>query len=146
MALNTRNKQVLDDFLITGNGTESYLKFYKSVKKKETAAAAFSRLYNSKEAKEYLEVQMEKLNDRAIAKADEVLRYLTSVMRGHETEQVLIGFGEGVQRITNIEVSAKDRIKAAELIGKRYGTWTDKVDMNVTVPEIVFDVPLEDDD
>lgn len=146
MALNARNKQVLDDFLITGNQTESYLKFYKNVKKKETAYAAASRLFDTKEAKEYLEVQMDKLNGKAIAKADEVLRYLTSIMRGEHKEETLIGMGDGEQRITDIDVSAKDRIKAAELIGKRYGIWTEKVDMNVTVPEIVFDVPLEDDD
>ena len=39
MALTIKQKQVADDFIITGNRTESYLKFYKNIKNRETAAA-----------------------------------------------------------------------------------------------------------
>lgn len=42
-------------------------------------------------------------------------------MRGEHTEQTLQLVGDGVQTITDIDVSAKERLKAAELIGKRYG-------------------------
>ena len=74
---------------------------------------------------------MKELEQEAIANQSEVLKFLTSIMRGEQTEQTLISDGsEQGQRITNIEVSAKDRIKAAELLGKRYGSWTDKVDLS----------------
>ena len=59
------------------------------------------------------------------------MEYLTSVMRGKETEQTIIGTGDFSQELTDIEVSAKDRIKAAELLGKRYRLWTDKVEAEV---------------
>lgn len=58
------------------------------------------------------------------------MEYLTSVMRGEHTEQTLRLVGDGVQEITNIDVPAKDRIKAAELLGKRYGLFKDNLQMD----------------
>ena len=53
--------------------------------------------------------------------------------------------GEGVQTVTDIDVSAKERLKAAELIGKRYGLFTDKVGLEGAVPVIITgDDQLED--
>lgn len=89
---------------------------------------------------------MKELEQEAIANQSEVLKFLTSIMRGEQTEQTLISDGsEQGQRITNIEVSAKDRIKAAELLGKRYGSWTEKLDLTADL-EVSFieDVPEDD--
>lgn len=58
-------------------------------------------------------------------------------MRGEQREQVLRGVGMGEQTITNMDVGAKDRIKAAELLGKRYRLFTDKVEAEVT-GKVVF--------
>lgn len=66
------------------------------------------------------------LESETIANQQEVLSYLTSVMRGEHTEQILRGEGEGYQSLIDIEVGAKDRIKAAELLGKSHGLWTEK--------------------
>lgn len=98
--------------------------------------------------KSYIDSRLQELEDEAIAKQGEVLKYLTSLMRGEEKEQTLIGLGDGEQGITNIEVSAKDRIKAAELLGKRYGIWTDKVDVSGTVTSvnIIDDIPFGSED
>lgn len=96
------------------------------------ASVEAHKLLRNPKVKAYVEERMKSLEDKAIAKQDEVLRYLTSVMRGEHTEQITIGMGEGLQAITDIDVSAKDRIKAAELLGKRYSTWTDKSDVNMT--------------
>ena len=60
----------------------------------------------------------EELHSAKVANAQEVLEYLTSIMRGEQTLQLV---GDGMQDITSIDVAAKDRLKAAELIGKRYG-------------------------
>lgn len=60
-----------------------------------------------------------------------MLTYLTSVMRGETQEQTLI-IGELGQTITDIDVGAKDRIKAAELLGKRHRLWTDKVEADIS--------------
>ena len=43
------------------------------------------------------------------------------------------------------DISAKDRIKAAELIGKRYGLFTEKVELQgETTVQIVDDIPVEE--
>lgn len=118
MALTDLNKQVLDDFLITGNQTESYMKFYKRTKKKETAAAAASRLFEKEEAKQYLKEQLDKLNDKAIAKADEVLRFFTSVMRGTIKDETTVYVAPGIQEVVPCEISMKDKLKAAESLMK----------------------------
>ena len=81
--------------------------------------------------KAYIDGRLKDLDEKQIAKQEEVLKYLTSVMRGEQTEQTLRGLGEGFQELINIEVGAKDRIKAAELLGKRYGLFTEKIDANV---------------
>lgn len=130
IALTIKQKAFCDDYIITMNATESYLKFYKNVKNRETARANSSRLLNSQEVKEYLEERMRLLDEELIADQREILRYLTSVVRGNETEQILRSSGDYEQVIDDIEVSAKDRIKAAELLGKRYGIWTEKIEMN----------------
>ena len=53
--------------------------------------------------------------------------------------------GEGVQTVTDIDVSAKERLKAAELIGKRYGLFTDKVGVEGVIPVVISgDDQLED--
>lgn len=139
MALTIKQKQVADDYIITGNKTQSYLKFYKKIKNRETAAAAASRLFNTQEMKDYIEERMKALDEELIADQREVLRYLTSVVRGQETQQTLIGVGKGAQKITNIELTASDKIKAAELIGKRFGMWTDKVELESNDKVVIVD-------
>ena len=49
-----------------------------------------------------------------------------------------------MQEIQTIQPSAKDRIKAAELLGKRYRMWTDKHEVEITTPIFIDDVPEED--
>ena len=80
------------------------------------------------------------------ADAQEVLEYLTSVMRGNETEEVLIGVGEGMQSTIQKEVGAKDRLKAAELLGKRFALFTDKTEVAVSeIPTFVDDIDGDTD-
>lgn len=78
-----------------------------------------------------------------IADQDEVLQYLTSVLRGKSSsvEVVVEGTGDGCSEARTIEKapSEKERLKAAELLGKRYGLYTEKVDvaadmdLNITI-------------
>lgn len=65
-----------------------------------------------------------------------MLTYLTSVMRGETQEQTLCSIGELGQEIIDIDVGAKDRIKAAELLGKRHRLWTDKQEITQRTIEI----------
>ena len=70
------------------------------------------------------------------------MKYLTSVMRNEVTEEVVVveGEGEGCSsaRIVKKDISAKDRNKAAELLGKRYRLFVDKVEADVN-KTIIFE-------
>lgn len=123
--LTIKQKKFADEYIISGNASEAAIK------------AGYKNEVSGREnlqkptIKEYIDERLKELEQEAIANQTEVLKFLTSIMRGEQTEQTLISDGsEQGQRITNIEVSAKDRIKAAELLGKRYGSWTDKVDLS----------------
>jgi phage terminase small subunit len=95
------------------------------------ARAQSHKLLENVGIKTYISERLAELQSQKVADQQEVLEYLTSVMRGEETEQTIIGVGELGQELTDIEVSAKDRIKAAELLGKRYRLWTDKQEVEV---------------
>ena len=85
--------------------------------------------------KEYIAERMAEKEKELIADQNEVLKYLTSVLRGESlsTEIVVEGIGEGCSeaRTMTKQPSEKDKLKAAELLGKRYGLYTDKVETDV---------------
>lgn len=90
--------------------------------------------------KAYIDAKLEAMHNAKTADAQEVLEYLTSVMRGEHKEQVLKLIGDGVQTISDIDVGAKDRIKAAELIGKRYGMFKDRLAVEVEPVTLINDL------
>ncbi|MGG0644294.1 terminase small subunit [Sporosarcina gallistercoris] len=90
---------------------------------------ARSRAYELLEhpgVKEYIQEQMERISSEKIVQANEILIHLSSVMRGEALAPVLIGVGGGKQEVVMIPSSATERLKAAELLGKRYFMWTEK--------------------
>ncbi len=136
-----KQKRFADEYIISGNATQSAIIAGYSQKYANTNA---SKLLQNTTIKNYIEERLEELDSEKIADQKEILQYLTSILRGEETEQTLRGVGEGAQVISNIEVGAKDRIKAAELLGKRHAMWTDKMDVSGGVVFISGDDDLED--
>ena len=137
-----RQRKFCDEYLISGNATGAAIKAGYSP---ETAKSIGQRLLTFVDLKQYTETELEKLHSAKIADAEEVMKYLTSVMRGEHTEEIPILCGDGCQELTQKEVGAKERLKAAELNGKRYGMFTDKVSMEGAVPVIITgDDQLED--
>lgn len=65
-----------------------------------------------------------------IADQDEVLKYLTSVLRGKSKSSVLARDEIGAECVIEKPPDEKERLKAAELLGKRYGLYTDKIDLD----------------
>lgn len=126
--MNERQRRFADEYIISGNAMESATKAGYS---ENYARAQSHKLLENVGIKTYISERLAELQSQKVADQQEVLEYLTSVMRGEETEQTIIGVGELGQELTDIEVSAKDRIKAAELLGKRYRLWTDKQEVEV---------------
>ena len=107
--MTARQRKFCDEYLISGNATDAAIKAGYSPK---TAKSIGQRLLTFVDLKQYIETELEKLHSAKIADAQEVLEYLTAVMRGQHTEQVLKLVGDGIQTVTDIDVSAKERIKA----------------------------------
>jgi phage terminase small subunit len=126
--LTIKQQRFADEYIISANATQAAIKAGYSKKYANTNA---SKLLQNTTIKSYIDERLEDLQSKKVASQQEVMEYLTSVMRGQETEQTIIGVADLGQELTDIEVSAKDRIKAAELIGKRYRMWTDKVEAEV---------------
>lgn len=123
-----KQQRFADEYIISANATQAAIKAGYSKKYANTNA---SKLLQNTTIKSYIDERLEDLQSKKVASQQEVMEYLTSVMRGQETEQTIIGVADLGQELTDIEVSAKDRIKAAELIGKRYRMWTDKQEVEV---------------
>lgn len=140
--MTARQKKFCDEYLISGNATDAAIKAGYSPK---TAYSMGNENLNKPELKAYIETELDKIHSAKIADAEEVMKYLTAVMRGEHTEEIPLLCGDGCQELTQKEVGAKERLKAAELIGKRYGLFTDKVGLEGAVPVVIMgDDQLED--
>ena len=145
MALNDKQKQFFKEYIVDANATQSAIRAGYS---KKTAYSQGQRLLKNVEGQKYLQELMDEKEKALIADQDEVLKYLTSVLRGESqsTEIVVEGIGDGCSEARTIlkEPSEKDRLKAAELLGKRYGLYTDKVQAEVVLPVFGGEDELEE--
>lgn len=139
--MNERQRRFADEYIITGNAYRAAINAGYSEKYAKTNS---HKLLENTRIKEYIDRQLEKIESEKIAEASEVLEFLTSVMRDEKTQEevYVVGNGEGIGRIERVDVRvpARERIKAAELLGKRYGLWSEKVDLSVTVPQFIDDM------
>lgn len=126
-----KQKIFADEYIIDLNATRAYKAAYPSVKKDNVASAAASRMLGNVKVKAYIDEQLEKLKSERVADQQEVMEYLTAVMRGKKTEPLLVLDGEGKQKVVNAIPPVQARTKAAELLGKRYRLFTDKQEVEV---------------
>lgn len=126
-----KQKLFADEYLIDCNATRAYKVAYPTVKKDEVARANASRLLTNANVQKYINDRMQKIHNEKTADAQEVVEYLTSVLRGQSTSSVLARDEIGAERVIEKPPDEKERLKAAELLGKRYGLYTDKVDLDV---------------
>lgn len=138
--LTAKQQRFCDEYLIDLNATQAAIRAGYS---KKTANRIGTENLSKLVIREYIENRMADKEAALIANQDEVLKYLTSVLRGQSksTEIVIEGLGDGSTKARKMEKepSEKDKLKAAELLGKRYGLYTEKVEekvdmeLNVTI-------------
>lgn len=133
--MNVKQKRFCDEYLVDCNITQAAARAGYSAKNGYNTG---KRILTAVEGREYVNSQLKKLHDERTADAYEVLEYLTSVMRGESREQRLKLVGDGVQKVVHMEVPAKDRIRAAELIGKRYGLFKEKLEVNERAAVVIL--------
>ena len=136
--LNARQKAFCEFYVASGNATEAAIKA--GYKEKNARFIGCENLTKAN-IKAYVKELMNKAESERIASAEEVLQNLTSMMRGEIQEEVVIveGKGDGISTASIIkkQVSAKERIKAAELLGKRHALFTDKTKIAGTLPVMI---------
>jgi phage terminase small subunit len=140
LKLTEKQKRFADYYIETGNGAESAIRAgYSEATARQIAAENLTKPY----IKSYIEEQLSLKDNQRIASQDEILQYLTSVMRGEITDEIPIPTKKGISLI-EAKVGARDRTKAAELLGKRYAMWTDKKEIDGNIGVTIVDDLDED--
>jgi len=133
-----KQQRFCDEYLIDLDGTKAAIRAGYSPK---TAAAIASENLRKPKLREYIAERMAEKEKQLIADQDEVLKYLTSVLRGESQSEVvvIVSSGDFMTEAQKIQKAPdeKERLKAAELLGKRYGLYTDKMDVSGAVPVVI---------
>lgn len=136
-----KQQKFADEYIIDCNATRAYKAAYPNVKKDNVAAAAGARLLRIVKVAAYIEEKLAEISSQKTANAQEVMEYLTSVMRGESESSVVVveGYGEGCSEAKIIEKppDEKERLKAAELLGRHYAMFTDKVKAEGAIPVVI---------
>lgn len=121
-SLTVKQRRFVDAYIETGNAAEAARRAgYKS----RNADVMGRENLRKPTVRKVLEARLKEIEDKRIAKAKEVMEFLTSSMRGEIKEEVVVveGVGDGCSaaRIIEKRIGANDRIKAAVQLAKRYG-------------------------
>lgn len=145
--MNRKQKRFADEYLIDLNITQASIRAGYSEK---TAYSQGQRLMKNVEVRSYIDEQLEQIHNENIADTTEIMMYLTKVMRGKSSATVVVveGNGDGYSsaRTMEKEPDERERLKAAELLGKRYGMFKDTVNVEGAVPVVITDDLDEDDE
>ena len=138
--LTAKQKRFCDEYLIDLNATQAAIRAGYS---KKTARVIGQQNLSKLAVKNYIDERMKEKEAELIAASDEVMRYLTSVLRGQSQSEVVvvenIGDYMSEARLIQKAPDEKERLKAAELLGKAHQIFVDKVeqtvdmDLNITV-------------
>lgn len=140
--MTAKEKRFGDEFLLDMNYTQAAIRAGYSESTAKNACYWVNQEADAKQVKAgrksqykpelaaYINEQLEQMHSKLTADAQEVVEYLTSVLRGQSTSSVLARDEIGAERVIEKPPDEKERLKAAELLGKRYGLYTDKVDLD----------------
>ena len=142
MALQTRQELFCLEYIKDGNATQAAIR---AGYKPKYAGTNADKLLKNTNIRARIDELMAEVQQEKIADAEEVLRYLTSVIRGEATEEVAVGTPIGTEIITK-RIGGREQVKAAELLAKRYGLLTENVKLSGGLPVQIVDDMEEGDD
>ena len=114
MKLTAKQRLFADEYIKSGNATQSAVKAGYNVKSAKVIGAQNLSKLN---VKAYIDAKMAEIESHKIADAKEVLQYLTRVLRGEEKEEIPDNVNGGTIKRPPL---IKDRTVAAREIMKRY--------------------------
>lgn len=130
LKLTVKQEKFAQCYVEHGDAAKAYVEAGYSAPKKATAYSEGYKLLKIPLVSARIADLMEGLQNKRIASAEEVLQYLTSVMRGEMQDEVVTIY-DGITNRAQKNVDAKDKNKAAELLGKRYRLFVEKIEQTV---------------
>jgi len=135
-----RQRRFVTEYIIDGNAAAAALRAGYS---KKTARHIGYQLLQKPHIQDEIDATLADLRKSRIADIQEILEFLTAVMRGEATEEVLVviktGGGKSEARFVTKDPSISDRLRAAEDLGKRLGLFTGKYEVECKVPVVIVD-------
>lgn len=128
-----KQRRFCEEYIIDLHITQAAIRAGYSEK---TAYSIGSENLKKPEIQSYIAELTEQLRNERTADAQEVLEYLTAVMRGEEKEEKMAANALGELAPYSVK-NQNNQIKAAELLGKRFGLFTEKVDVNGNLDEVL---------
>ena len=145
--LTQKQRMFCDEYLIDLNATQAAIRAgYSEKTARNIASENLAKPY----IREYIDERLKEKEKQLVADQDEVMRYLTEVMRRQKTESVVVTLNketstyvpdengtmrkqtikEEIPQVVKVPAYLKDANKAAELLGKAYGLYKEKVDVD----------------
>lgn len=141
MKLTEKQKRFVDYYIETGNASEAARRAGYAEK---AAYRTGSENLRKPQVKAAINARLKELEDKRIAKADEVMQFLTSTLRGEVKEErvVVEGTGDGRSdaRIIRVQVSARDRLEAAKSLLKRYPMQLDAKEQKLRLQKLEAEI------
>lgn len=136
-----KQKRFCEEYLIDCNATQAAIRAGYS---KKTAKSIGQENLTKPDIKAYINEKLKEMQNKNIADATEVMEYLTSVLRGESLSEVVVveGTGEGCSNAIRMNKAPdeKERLKAAELLGKRYSLFKDNMTLEIEPVMIIDDL------
>lgn len=138
--LTPKMKRFCEEYIIDCNATQAAIRANYSAK---TAGSQGQRLLKNVEAKKYIKELLEEIKKDGILSATDLLYYFSQVVTGQSVAEVVVTLvnADGTTRAERIEKhpDEKEKLKAAELLGKRFALFTDKQEIKVELPVVLCD-------
>lgn len=119
MKLTEKQKKFADNYIETGNATQSYIDAGYKASKRYVAEANARKLLGNYSVKNYIEERMKEISSKRIMGATEALELLTSIARGETSDSVVVSGGWGYEVIEK-PPDINQRKDAAKELLKRY--------------------------
>lgn len=130
--LTTKQKRFCDEYLRCFNATQSAINAgYSQRSARQIATGNMSK----KAIQDYISAKMAKDDQKLVADQNEVLSFLTSVIRGEITQQVVSSSGNVVE----IMPTVADRLRASEIILRAWGAFRQQLSITAEQQIIVID-------
>lgn len=133
-----KQRRFCDEYLTDCNATQAAIRAGYSPR---TAYSIGEENLKKPELRRYLDSKLSDLSAARVADAEEILTYLTAVMRGETTAAELVteltGNGVSKARLMATKPTERERLKAAELLGKRFGLFTDRLNVEGALPVVI---------